>query len=354
MIKTITVEGQFISELSLQNIEMSVVLEYFSIPRGWIKYAELPFDKNGVFSQKINPEAFTKLTSFPAMQLRIVHPQLDTKNAILLTSPVISIKEETSFLLNFGTIFIDVKRPLELLSPAYEKADTAFYGSIIKESKGGDSGEIGSSSDLENSLRKKVSELNVAKISLEEELSLVRKSAKVAIDAKELGDVQVKKLQSDLEILQGGTEAPKINDIANEISQAIQIDSVNTGYKISTANVKLKGYMANGGRSFRALDAVELARVNPETASEISFTLSNTNNDSSSSQKAPDIVGLTPATASRVLLPLGLKLRVIEMEQSTSPTGGIFMQKPDPGTEILLGENFISAFVAVKRGGQKI
>jgi hypothetical protein len=354
MIKAITVEGQFISEQSLQKIEMSVVLEYFSIPKGWIKYAEVPFNQNGVFSLKINPEAFAKLTSFPAMQLRIVHPQMDTKNAILLTSPIISINEETSYSLNFGTIFIDLKAPLELLSPVHEKANTAFYGSIIKENKGEGSGEAELSNDLENSLRKKVSELNVAKISLDEELSLVRKSAKVAIDAKELGDLQVKKLQGDLEILQGGTEAPKINDIANEISQAMQIDSINTGYKISTANVKLKGYMANGGRSFRALDALELARVNPETASEISFTLSNTQNDNSSSQKAPDIVGLTPATANRVLLPMGLKLRVIEMEQSTSPTGGIFMQKPDPGVEIPLGENLISAFVAVKRGGQQI
>ncbi|MEJ6121604.1 PASTA domain-containing protein [Vibrio sp. 2-Bac 85] len=351
MIKVIVVEGQFISDIPLQKVEMVFVLECFSIPKGWIKVSDLPFDKNGVFSHKVNPESFIKLTSFPAIRLRIVHPELDNKIAILLTSPVISVKGETSFLLNFGTIFIDPKRPLELISTIHEKADTSFYGSIVKVNNVVDSIP---SNDLENSLRKKVSELNVAKISLEEELSLVRKNAIVAIEAKELGDVQVKKLQSDLEILQGGAEAPKINDIANEISQAMQIDSASTGYKISTANVKLKGYMANGGRSFRALDAVELARVNPETASEISFTLSNTNNDSSSSQKAPDIVGLTPATANRVLLPLGLKLRVIEMEQSTSPTGGIFMQKPDPGTEILLGENFISAFVAVKRGGQKI
>lgn len=125
------------------------------------------------------------------------------------------------------------------------------------------------------------------------------------------------------------TAAPRIDTLASTIAQSLQ-GIENQGVELVDARISIKGYLAGGGNQFKPLDAAELSRINPGLASEISFGVrpkpaANAENGS----KMPDVVGLTPASASRILRPLGNKIEIIAI--TGIPVGAIISQIPKAG-----------------------
>lgn len=128
--------------------------------------------------------------------------------------------------------------------------------------------------------------------------------------------------------------APRIDTLASTIANSLQGVEAQ-GVELVDARITIKGYLAGGGDQFKPLDAAELSRINPGLASEISFGVRpKPALNPETGQKMPDVVGLTPASASRILRPLGNKVEVITI--SGIPVGAIISQHPIAGASLPL------------------
>lgn len=137
-------------------------------------------------------------------------------------------------------------------------------------------------------------------------------------------------LKVELDELRGAeAAAPPIGTLATTIANSLRGMEAD-GIELSDARITLKGYLADGGKRFKPFDAAELSRVDPNAASEISFGVRPKPSPSESGGQAmPDVVGLTPASAGRILRPLGRRVEVIETPGK--PIGAIITQNPDAG-----------------------
>jgi len=137
-------------------------------------------------------------------------------------------------------------------------------------------------------------------------------------------------LKVELDELRGAeAAAPPIGTLATTIANSLRGMEAD-GIELSDARITLKGYLADGGKRFKPFDAAELSRVDPNAASEISFGVRPKPSPSESDGQAmPDVVGLTPASAGRILRPLGRRVEVIETPGK--PIGAIITQNPDAG-----------------------
>ena len=141
-------------------------------------------------------------------------------------------------------------------------------------------------------------------------------------------------LKNDLDLIRTSDIAsPLITDLAGSVAKSLgeasKMTDGTSGFAVADAKVTLKGYLADGGQRFKPLDAAELSRTNANAASEISFSLKPTAVRTVSSQQMPDVVGLTPASARRILRPLGNQIQLIEAVGK--PAGGIVAQTPGNG-----------------------
>lgn len=131
------------------------------------------------------------------------------------------------------------------------------------------------------------------------------------------------------ELRDAETAAPPIGTLATTIASSLRgIDA--EGVELADARITLRGYLAGAGDRFKPFDAAELARADLSAASEISFgvrpgRVGTDNND----QTMPDVIGLTPASARRILRPLGRRIDVVEARGK--PVGAITRQTPGPG-----------------------
>ncbi|MEH6354912.1 MAG: PASTA domain-containing protein [Marinobacter sp.] len=123
--------------------------------------------------------------------------------------------------------------------------------------------------------------------------------------------------------------APQIGTLATTIANSLR--GIETeGIELADARITLKGYLADGGKRFKPFDAAELSRVDSNAASEISFGVRPKPAASESGGQAmPDVIGLTPASAGRILRPLGRRVEVIETPGT--PIGAIIIQNPAAG-----------------------
>jgi len=137
-------------------------------------------------------------------------------------------------------------------------------------------------------------------------------------------------LKVELDELRGAeAAAPPIGTLATTIANSLRGMEAD-GIELSDARITLKGYLADGGKRFKPFDAAELSRVDPNAASEISFGVRPKPSPSESGGQAmPDVVGLTPVSAGRILRPLGRRVEVIETPGK--PIGAIITQNPDAG-----------------------
>jgi hypothetical protein len=137
-------------------------------------------------------------------------------------------------------------------------------------------------------------------------------------------------LRVELDELRGAeAAAPPIGTLATTIANSLRGMEAE-GIELAEARITLKGYLADGGKRFKPFDAAELSRVDPNAASEISFGVRPKPPASESGGQAmPDVVGLTPASAGRILRPLGRRVEVIEIPGK--PVGAIITQNPAAG-----------------------
>lgn len=137
------------------------------------------------------------------------------------------------------------------------------------------------------------------------------------------------------QIRNADTASPLITDLAGSVAKSLGDASKSEGaqgFKLADAQVTLKGYLADGGARFKPLDAAEIVRANAAGASEISFRLAPASKTESDGPKMPDLVGLTPASARRVLRPLGLSMQVVEAQGT--PVGAVIRQVPKAGAAL--------------------
>ncbi|WP_100639140.1 PASTA domain-containing protein [Marinobacter salexigens] len=156
-------------------------------------------------------------------------------------------------------------------------------------------------------------------------------------------------LKAELDELRGAeAAAPQIGTLATTIANSLRGMEAE-GVELADARITLKGYLADGGNRFKPFDAAELSRVDSKAASEISFGVRPKSSASDSGGRAmPDVVGLTPASAARILRPLGRRVEVIEVPGK--PVGAIITQNPAAGGD-LPPETIIRLMVAI--GPQK-
>jgi len=137
-------------------------------------------------------------------------------------------------------------------------------------------------------------------------------------------------LKLELDELRGAeAAAPQIGTLASTIANSLRgIEA--EGIELADARITLKGYLADGGKRFKPFDAAELSRVDSNSASEISFGVRpKPSAAETNGQDMPDVVGLTPASAGRILRPLGRRIDVIETVGK--PIGAIITQNPKAG-----------------------
>lgn len=158
-------------------------------------------------------------------------------------------------------------------------------------------------------------------------------------------------LQLELDqIRSADTASPLITDLAGSVARSLGAAAkpqVGQGFKLADAEIKLKGFLADGGARFKPLDAAEIVRANAAGASEISFRLTPDTDSSGDGTKMPDVIGLTPASGRRILRPLGQPIQVVEAPGT--PAGAIVKQVPDAGA-VLDPEATIRLVVATGEG----
>jgi FtsZ-binding cell division protein ZapB len=126
--------------------------------------------------------------------------------------------------------------------------------------------------------------------------------------------------------------APQIGTLATTIASSLRgIEA--EGVELADARITLKGYLAGAGDRFKPFDAAELSRADPSAASEISFGVRpKAAVAGGDSQTMPDVVGLTPASARRILRPLGRRVELVET--LGKPIGAITIQNPAAGDDL--------------------
>lgn len=133
------------------------------------------------------------------------------------------------------------------------------------------------------------------------------------------------KLELD-ELRDAEAAAPLIGTLATTIATSLR-GMETEGVELADARITLKGSLAGVGDRFKPLDAAALSRVNPQAASEISFVVRPRSAVAGADVEImPDVVGLTPASASRILRPLGRRIEVVETVGK--PAGAIIAQNP--------------------------
>jgi hypothetical protein len=140
-------------------------------------------------------------------------------------------------------------------------------------------------------------------------------------------------IRAELETLRRG-DAPEIGALTAAIAKAVTEARV-PGAAVTDARVTLRGTVSGDGRTFRPLDAVELARADGGAASELAFGIRPLSDGAAGGTTMPDTVGLTPASARRALRPLGRRVEVIEAPGR--PAGAVIRQVPEAGAELPAG-----------------
>ncbi len=171
------------------------------------------------------------------------------------------------------------------------------------------------------------------------ETAAIEKGAKADSLARERDAALVSRDEARAElatIRTSAAAAPRIADLAGTVARSFETSQLTGGMEIADARVTLRGVVEAGGERFKPLDAAELTRVDASAASELSFAVRPSRAPRAGDAPAmPDLVGLTPGSARRVLRPLGRRVEVIEAPGT--PAGAVLRHLPAAGEALPAG-----------------
>lgn len=360
MFKSVTIIGsiQDASGKPLAN-RTDLLLEVNFIEDGWRSISKAVTDDRGTLEGGNAVRGFDDLVVAPQFRLRA-----ERDNEPLATSYQVKMQGNSQLQIDFGMISpsgsgdnVETQKLKERLASLSLKntsleaevtaADARFEQSqrdceqrLTDKNKTIDElrGELNARKDAVSAVAsQEIARLKTDLVGTQVELARVsaEKDIKTADHVAALQERDVFKNDLDL-IRTSDTASPLITDLAGSVAKSLGDAGKTTdgasGFAVADAKVTLKGYLADGGQRFKPLDAAELSRTNAHAASEISFSLKPTTTQAEISQQMPDVVGLTPASARRILRPLGNQIQLIEAEGK--PAGGIVAQTPRAGQDL--------------------
>jgi hypothetical protein len=216
------------------------------------------------------------------------------------------------------------------------RALTVTFGTIVRSERS----VIGPGDQLDPAAAEEITRLKTKLLAAEVDLTDARARLTVAEQSRDEAVAQRDDFKLQLEqIRNADTAAPLFTDLVDKISTSLgEADRPTTegGFRLADARLTLKGYLSDGGNRFKPLDAAEVAAASSAGASEITFSLTAPSSSEAPVQTMPDLLGLTPSTANRVLRPFGVVVQVVE--SAGTPAGAVVGQTPQAGEELSRGD----------------
>lgn len=353
MFRAVTINGsiQFPDGKSIGK-RTDLLLEVNFIENGWEPIAKAATDERGILKGGGRVRGFEDMPVAPQFRLRA-----ESERSPIATAYEVKLSSNGILNIDFGKIILggadsgatdeecaELKKEVEDLSAQLEAAKDARTREVTRlEATVAERDRT--ILNLEEKLRTRENALDgvaateIARLKSDlagKQAELDRLSAEKDLkESDHAAAVQERDtLKSDLDLIRtSNTASPLITELAGSVAKSLG-DASRTadgaaGFAVADAQVTLKGYLADGGQRFKPLDAAELSRTNAHAASEISFRLKPTEDQTNTGQQMPDVVGLTPASARRILRPLGNQIQLIEA--AGKPAGGIVAQSPRAG-----------------------
>lgn len=305
------------------NLLINVEL-FFVEGETWEPMTEFETARNGLFKFSFRTDLFSDALTAPL--LRLVEQRDQTTLAVM---PEMQFSRDT-LAFEYGTIRLGGAgaggADVEKLKQQLDEANKTIEELEAKLEK----------ASLDEVTSAEIRRLKLELIGKETELKEATSQLDVAKTRFNSVDEERATLQLELDqIRNADTASPLITDLAGSVAKSLgdaRKSESAQGFKLADAQVTLKGYLADGGARFKPLDAAEIVRANAAGASEISFRLSPTGDAAGSGPKMPDLVGLTPSSARRILRPLGQPMQVVEARGK--PAGAIIKQVPKAGAAL--------------------
>ncbi|WFM72884.1 PASTA domain-containing protein [Halomonas sp. CKK8] len=142
--------------------------------------------------------------------------------------------------------------------------------------------------------------------------------------------------------------SPPMERLTSTISGALDLARADQGMELASAELRIRGLVMEGGKSFHPLDSVEAREVLSDNVSELVLRLNPPRIAAApASAEVPDLIGQTLESARRQALAAGLRLDVIERYSQRHPSGAIIEQRPAPGADLSEADGRLGIVVAV-------
>ncbi|MEQ6889435.1 PASTA domain-containing protein [Halomonas sp. CS7] len=142
--------------------------------------------------------------------------------------------------------------------------------------------------------------------------------------------------------------SPPMERLTSTISGALDLARAEQGMELASAELRIRGLVMEGGKSFHPLDSVEAREVLSDNVSELVLRLNPPRlGGTPASAEVPDLIGQTLESARRQALAAGLRLDVIERHSQRHPSGAIVEQQPAPGAALSQANGRLGVVVAV-------